>query len=197
LKRVRQLAEEGRDFAFETTLASRSFAPWIAKLKRERKYRFHLAFLWIPSAEMAIQRVLGRVRLGGHSVPPDDIRRRYARGLINFFELYVPIADSWELHENSFRTPRLIAMKELDQQVRFGDQALWEAIREISRVKGPVAAYDTGVEPKFAGIPISEVMEIFAQASREAIARHKALGVPIVIWRDGKVVVVPPEEIEI
>ena len=32
---------------------------------------------------------------------------------------------------------------------------------------------------------------------REAILAHKAAGRPIVIWRDGKVVHVPPEEIEI
>jgi len=48
-----------------------------------------------------------------------------------------------------------------------------------------------------AGIPIGEVMEIFARASREALARHKALGIPAVIWRDGRVVIVPPEEIEV
>lgn len=197
LKRLRQLAHEGRDFAFETTLASRSFAPWIAKLRRERGYRFHLAFLWIPSADMAVQRVSERVRLGGYSVPPDDIRRRYGRGLANFFELYVPIAESWELHENTWPPPRLIAVKEPDQQVRFGDRVLWDTLQEVSRVKEKEAASDTGIEPRFAGIPISEVMEIFAQAGREAIARHKALGHPIVIWRDGKVVIVPPEEIEL
>ena len=63
--------------------------------------------------------------------------------------------------------------------------------------KDKEANYDAGTEPRFAGIPISEVMEIFAQAGREAYARHRALGIPIVIWRDGKVVEVPPEEIEI
>jgi len=55
----------------------------------------------------------------------------------------------------------------------------------------------TGPEPRLMGVPISEVMEIFTLAGREAIARHKALGQSIVIWRDGKVVVIPPEEIEI
>lgn len=54
-----------------------------------------------------------------------------------------------------------------------------------------------GVEPRLMGVPISEVMEIFAQAGREAYARHKMWGVPVVIWRDGKVVEVPPEDIEV
>ena len=59
------------------------------------------------------------------------------------------------------------------------------------------SAYETGTEPRFAGVPIGEVMAIFDQAGREALARHKALGIPVVIWRDGEVVEVPPEEIEI
>ena len=63
--------------------------------------------------------------------------------------------------------------------------------------KGKETLYETGEEPRFAGIPISEVMDIFARAGREALARHKALGIPVVIWRDDKVVEVPPEEIEV
>lgn len=81
LRRLRQLADEGRDFAFETTLASRSFAPWIARLRHERNYRFHLAYLWLPGPELAVSRVGERIRAGGHAVPPDDIRRRYRRGI--------------------------------------------------------------------------------------------------------------------
>lgn len=42
LERVRELATEGKDFAFETTLASRSFAPWIAQLRKEQGYEFRL-----------------------------------------------------------------------------------------------------------------------------------------------------------
>ena len=81
--------------------------------------------------------------------------------------------------------------------MRFEDRVLWEKIQEGLRVREKEAGYDAGVELRVAGIPISEVMEIFAQAGREAYARHKALGIPIVIWRDGKVVEVPPEEIEV
>ncbi len=197
LRRLDELAAAGADFAFETTLASRSFAPWIARLKRERGYRFHLYFLWLPAAEMAVARVEGRVRAGGHSVPPDNIRRRYARGLRNFFDLYSPIADSWDMHENTSLPPKLIAAKDRDAAIHFGNQQRWESIREGLRVKEKEAEYAAGPEPRICGVPVSEVMAIFDRAGREAIARHKALGHPIVIWRDGKVVVVPPEEIDI
>ena len=197
LKRLDALAESGVDFAFETTLASRSFAPWIARLRRERGYRFYLSFLWLPSAEMAVQRVAGRVRHGGHSVPPDHIRRRYERGLSNFFKLYAPIADSWEMHENTSPPPVLIAMKDEGRPVHLARPELWASIQGRMQTKEKDSAYETGTEPRFAGVPISEVMAIFDQAGREALARHKALGIPVVIWRDGKVVEVPPEQIEV
>jgi len=47
------------------------------------------------------------------------------------------------------------------------------------------------------GVPIDEIMEALRLAAREAHERHKALGHPIVIWRDRKVVEVPPQEIEV
>jgi predicted ABC-type ATPase len=197
LKRLRELAAEKRDFAFETTLASRSFAPWLARLRNEDGYRFHLLYLWLPHADMAIKRVAGRIRLGGHAVPPMDIRRRYERGLANFFSLYSPIADSWEMHDNSVSPARLIAARQGARPVRFGDRDLWEAIQKPMKAKEIETDYGGEAEPRLMGVPISEVMEIFTLAGREALARHKALGVPAVIWRDGKVVEIPPEEIEI
>jgi len=53
LTRVRALAEQRVSFAFETTLASRSFAPWIVRLKRAG-YEVHLVFLALPAAEVAV-----------------------------------------------------------------------------------------------------------------------------------------------
>lgn len=197
LKRLRNLAAEKKDFAFETTLASCGFAPWLSRLRSEGGYRFHLLYLWLPHADMAIKRVAGRIRLGGHAVPPMDIRRRYERGLANFFSLYLPIADSWEMHDNSVSPARLIAAGEGAKPVRFGDQHLWEAVQKPMKTRELEADYDSKAEPRLMGVPISEVMEIFTLAGHDALARHKALGVPAVIWRDGEVVEIPPEEIEI
>ena len=108
LSRLHQLAEEGDDFAFKTTLASRSFAPWIAKLKM-RGYRFHLVFLTLPSADIAIARVAERVRMGGHDVPASTIQRRFVSGIRNFFDLYQPMADTWRVYNTSDTKPRPIA----------------------------------------------------------------------------------------
>jgi predicted ABC-type ATPase len=80
LQRIRELARERRDFAFETTLASRTFAPWLRKLQSQG-YRFHLVYLWLPTVELAVARVAERVRRGGHAVADDIVRRRYERSL--------------------------------------------------------------------------------------------------------------------
>src|SRR5579864_6087634 len=44
IARMRHLAKAREDFAFETTLASRSFVPWLAGLQRTG-YHVHLLFL--------------------------------------------------------------------------------------------------------------------------------------------------------
>ncbi|MGO9111127.1 MAG: AAA family ATPase [Thermoguttaceae bacterium] len=94
LSRLRDLAKEKRNFAFETTLAGRSLAPWLARLIDDG-YEFHLVYLWLPSADLAVARVADRVRMGGHHVPEETIRRRYRAGLRNFFRLYMQLATLW------------------------------------------------------------------------------------------------------
>lgn len=76
IHRLIELADRQVDFAFETTLSSRNFATRIGDWKRTG-YLYHLVYLWLPSAEHAIQRVKDRVRRGGHDVPEEDVRRRY------------------------------------------------------------------------------------------------------------------------
>ena len=42
-----------------------------------------------------------------------------------------------------------------------------------------------------------KISQSMGRAVQNALRMHKLLGQPIVIWRDGKVVWVPPEEIEL
>jgi len=100
LKRLQELADKRADFAFETTLASRTFAPWLKRLATAG-YKSHLMFLTLPDAETAISRVASRVRLGGHNVPASDIRRRFEAGLRNLFNLYMPVISAWQIYDNS------------------------------------------------------------------------------------------------
>ena len=130
LERMRHLATTQADFAFETTLASKSFAPWFRRLKRGG-YHVHVLFLWLESADLAVDRVAARVRLGGHDVPEGTVRRRYARGLRNLFGLYLPLADSWQVFDNSrVGRPRLIAAGRGERAERIANASAWRRITE-------------------------------------------------------------------
>jgi predicted ABC-type ATPase len=129
LEHLRELAEDRVNFAFETTLGTKSFAPWIAELK-QTGYVFHLVYVWVHSADVSIQRVKDRVRWGGHFVPEETIRRRYQRGLINFFKLYRPLADMWRMIDNSeLGFARVIA--EMDGTMeKINDPNLWQTLQK-------------------------------------------------------------------
>jgi len=109
LHRLYELAKERKDFAFETTLATRFYAKWLASLQL-KEYHVHLVFLWLNSPELAIERVAERVRAGGHHIPEETVRRRYDRGIANFFKLYQPFVDSWEVLDVSDESPTEVAI---------------------------------------------------------------------------------------
>ncbi|MBL8988641.1 MAG: AAA family ATPase [Gemmatimonadetes bacterium] len=133
LGRIRALAMARVDFAFETTLASKTFAPRLKRL-RESSYRFHLAFLSLPSPDLAVARVAERVRLGGHDVPESVIRRRFVSGLRNLFGLYLDLADTWQVFDNStLAAPRLIAARMPGEETRLIDADAWRNLLELSR----------------------------------------------------------------
>lgn len=129
LKRVQQLSRERIDFAFETTLASRSFAPFLRGLRSEG-YSFRLVFLWLQSADMAVERVALRARMGGHFVPEVDVRRRYHRGLRNFFDLYRVVADTWTMLDNTHGNRTSVAHGFFEETAHVDDFDLWYKIKE-------------------------------------------------------------------
>lgn len=135
LRRLDELGANRRDFGFETTLASRSFASRIRRLIRAG-YECHLVFLWLPSADLAVARVADRVRLGGHAVPEPTIRRRYRSGLRNFFVLYRPLTTTWRIYDNSTHELRLIASGAGTETREINDVGLWERIRAEAEHEG-------------------------------------------------------------
>jgi predicted ABC-type ATPase len=125
LRRLGELEAQRKSFAFEATLASQALAGRLARLKG-CGYAVHIVFLWLPTAELAIARVAERVRAGGHDVPTDSVRRRFSRGIRNFFTLYRPIADTWRLYDgSSIRGPRLIASGGVRTQTQVRNQETW------------------------------------------------------------------------
>lgn len=126
--RLDELADARVDFAFETTLASRSLAAWLRK-RVDTGHLVHLVFLWLPQAAQAVARVEARARGGGHSVPPSVVERRFHRGLRNMFERYLPLASTLRVYDNSGDAPRLVAT-ERHGKARCRDTETWARIRE-------------------------------------------------------------------
>lgn len=130
LDTIHSLAKQKANFAFETTLASRTFATWIPQLKKQG-YQFHLIFLWLKNAELAVLRVQERVKNGGHSVPEKTIKRRYVSGLNNFFNLYKPLADSWQFYDNSNADNLSLIASEIKQNnLIIENKTIWTQLLE-------------------------------------------------------------------
>jgi predicted ABC-type ATPase len=107
LAELDRLARARVDFAFETTLSG---LVYLRRLRcwKAAGYRLEIIFLQLPSPRLALRRIAARVRQGGHDMPRADVLRRFGRGWLNFQQHYRPLADHWEVHDNSLRTPRLI-----------------------------------------------------------------------------------------
>jgi len=132
LSRIQELVKQKKPFAFETTLASRSFSLLLERCK-QIGYSTNIIFLWLQSAELAVRRVAIRVKNGGHSIPEDVICRRYKKGIENLFRLYMPIVDSWTIYDNSCSKPELIAKKTVSKNIEVIKESLWHKIQEDSK----------------------------------------------------------------
>lgn len=108
LQRIDYLLNKQTDFAFETTLSTRSYVSTIRRAQ-EAGYTVTLFFVYLSSAELAVKRVAKRVSIGGHNIPTDVVHRRYERALRNLFSLYLPICDSYLIVNNSGEEPVEVA----------------------------------------------------------------------------------------
>jgi predicted ABC-type ATPase len=117
LNRIKELLSENENFAFETTLATKSYKNKITEAK-EKGYRVTLLFFWLETIDLAIERVRTRVAEGGHNIETEVIKRRYVNGIKNLFEIYLEIADEVLIFDNSFGAPELIAEKSLETEIK-------------------------------------------------------------------------------
>lgn len=100
LTRISLLMKERKSFAIETTLATGTYRHLVNRAHAEG-YQVILIFFWLPSPEMAVERVAKRVSEGGHNIPSDVVYRRYYKGLENLFDVFMPIVDAWMIFDNS------------------------------------------------------------------------------------------------
>ncbi|MFH1562349.1 MAG: zeta toxin family protein [Nitrospirota bacterium] len=100
LEMIKDYMVTGKSFVVETTLAGKYLVRFINELKKN-DYRIELIYIFIESVEEAIHRIDIRVRKGGHPVPKEDIRRRFVRSKINFWDIYRHLVDGWNIFLNS------------------------------------------------------------------------------------------------
>jgi predicted ABC-type ATPase len=135
LQRIEELVADRASFSFETTLSARTYRPAIVKWRRWG-YRITLHFFWLPTVEMAIQRVAKRVREGGHGIPESVIRRRYTRGLLNLFELYLPIVSTGIIYDGA-EIPAMPIAEIDDAAMQVLDYSQWQIIlRQAQEARG-------------------------------------------------------------
>lgn len=128
LLRIRELLNQGESFAFETTLATKSYKGFVDQAN-EHGYEITLLFLMLESDKLAIDRVKTRVIEGGHNIPIATIERRYSNGFINFFKIYQPIVHKWILVDNSTENVEFIA-EGSGTQVEIKDEEKWAYLNE-------------------------------------------------------------------
>ena len=116
LDRINELLKSDENFAFETTLATKSHKSKLL-LAQEKGYNVTLLFFWLQNVKLAIERVKIRVQEGGHNIENEVIRRRYVNGIKNLFNIYLPIADEVLIFDNSEVKHELIAEKTIDSEI--------------------------------------------------------------------------------
>jgi predicted ABC-type ATPase len=113
LTRIDELLKSNQSFAFETTLATKSYKGKIEEAKRNG-YIVTLLFFWLQNIQLAKERVSVRVSEGGHNIMPEVIERRYISGIRNLFNIYLPAVDGVLIFDNSNGQPELMAQKNTD-----------------------------------------------------------------------------------
>ncbi|HSX13768.1 MAG TPA: zeta toxin family protein [Chlamydiales bacterium] len=129
IQRFHECLSGNKSFVFETTASGLSYVTHLKKAKT-MGYTINLIYLWLSSPELAVKRVARRVQQGGHNIPEADIRRRYFRGLKNLINLYLPIADTALILDNSAER-EVVARKELSSQLEIENIEMWEKLQEI------------------------------------------------------------------
>jgi predicted ABC-type ATPase len=91
-------------FAIETTLSGKTLADKLEQA-RQAGYSIEICLLLIPSVEISAQRVVKRVRTGGHNIPADAQLRRFERSYRNFHKKYIEVCHVWNVYDATVDPP--------------------------------------------------------------------------------------------
>jgi predicted ABC-type ATPase len=132
LRRIDSLLKDKRSFAFETTLASKSFTRLIARAQ-SAGYRVTLLYVALPSAQLAKRRVARRVKEGGHTIPENVIERRFYRSLDNLINRYRVVVDEWLVYDNSeMQAPVLVAYGS-NTALKIIEEQKWQRLLKLAK----------------------------------------------------------------
>ena len=130
INRINELLKDNESFAFETTLATKSYKNKIIQAEKQG-YTVTLLFFWLNNIKLAKERVKIRVIEGGHNIPEDVIERRYLKGIYNLFDIYLPIIDGALIFDNSFGKHELIAQKLSGEDLTVIDKIKFNKLKQF------------------------------------------------------------------
>ncbi len=134
LNRIQELFNNNKSFAFETTLATKSYKQKIIEAKKNG-YNTTLLFFWLKNSDLAKERVKTRVLEGGHNIESNVIERRYLNGIINLFDIYLPIVDQVLIFDNSEGNHKLIAEKTISDQLNIIDTEKFKELKNYYDIR--------------------------------------------------------------
>lgn len=132
LKKIDTYIKNKKDFAFETTLSTKSYRNTI-EIAQKAGYKVTLLYFWLDSVDLAIERVKTRVSEGGHNIPEPVIKRRYYAGIRNLFEIYIPISDYWLLMDNSNVDSEILAEGYKNNELDIKNNSKFEIVKGLGK----------------------------------------------------------------
>lgn len=109
-----------KSLIIESTLSGLGMANNIRNFKK-KSYEIHLTYVFVEDVKICKDRIRLRVAKGGHSVPDEDVERRFYRSMKNFNDVYKHLADKWQIFYNGLDNPIEVAAGEKNQSIIFDD----------------------------------------------------------------------------
>ena len=184
LGRMDELAARQETFAIETTLAGRGHAQRLRRLKDDFGYAVELIFVWLPTADFAVDRVANRVLQGGHNIPEPAIRRRFDQGITNFTKHYSSIVDRWAILDGTWYPSEPVVASESDQAVCHRKSTVDLINQHTPALLADHSISDTSEQTGF----VQRLESAASESTRTIVETARLIPTPILTWRDGATV---------
>lgn len=99
LELVKKYIDSQQSLMVESTISGSTYLKY-ARMANEAGFRTVFIYVSLSSANMSAERVAKRVGMGGHSIPLDDVRRRYPRSMSNI-KAHIKEFESAHIYDNS------------------------------------------------------------------------------------------------